>query len=50
MLRSIYTIALLTFILLCTLGCTVKDSSKEVDNMQDPSVGAKKFSLSLKGN
>ncbi|MFD6210900.1 D-alanyl-D-alanine carboxypeptidase family protein [Peribacillus sp. NPDC060253] len=39
MLRSIYTIALLTFIFLCTLGCTVKDNSKEEDNIHDQSVG-----------
>lgn len=35
MLKSIYTIALLTFTLLFTFGCTVKDTSKEEKNMSD---------------
>ena len=50
MFKSIYTIGLLTFILLCTLGCTVKDTFKEEDNIHDQSVDTKNSASNPKEN
>nr|WP_306668302.1 hypothetical protein [Peribacillus frigoritolerans] len=41
---------MLTFILLCTLGCTVKDSFKEEDNIHDQSVDTKNSASNPKEN